>query len=561
MIFTNPLIYISRYGILISVAILLISCASMGSMDRQTKLLSDQFYELLSAEMAIQLQDKEQSLDHYYKAALLTENEEVYRSAIALAVNLGDYRKAKILAEHWYRSDAENTELNQVMVLIYLQSEDYAKALQHIEILLATEDGFDNRQMLPLLGTIEIEQSREILDKLEQAAPQHAAAYWLRAYLNFYYGLYEEALSGIEQALVYDPALSKAIALKADILFALGKTAEALEWLSEQATKYPQDFLLQAQAAMNLENRGHILPAQKFYAAAYNLKSDKISFILQYAIFNINEDRFDSAEQLLTRYSQLGGDAEVANYYRALLAEKRGDMQTAIDYYRAVKSTHLHSEAKLGIAKIYQTQGLFEKSDEQFQALRELGESEDEQIRYYIAQTSALRAGGFKTRAMQLYDEALGYYPDSLSLLYSRGMLALEMEQLDLFEQDMKRVIELDKNNWQALNALGYTLADLNRQLDDAGTYIRRAYRLNPTEPAIIDSMGWLEFRLNNLTLAESYIRKAASVFHDAEILGHWVEILLSMQKHTEAAQLLDEALADFPENEYLLRLHQQISP
>ena len=77
MIFTNPLIYISRYGILISVAILLISCASMGSMDRQTKLLSDQFYELLSAEMAIQLQDKEQSLDHYYKAALLTENEEV----------------------------------------------------------------------------------------------------------------------------------------------------------------------------------------------------------------------------------------------------------------------------------------------------------------------------------------------------------------------------------------------------------------------------------------------------------------------------------------------------
>ena len=533
----------------------------MGSVERETKLLSDQFYELLSAEIAIQYRNKEQSLNHYYRAALLTQDIAVYRSAIALAVGMEDYQKAKTLAEHWYASDPQNMEPNKVLALIYLQTEDYTEALQYIEVLLTSETELNTQQILPILGHIESEKSREVLKKLEQAAPQNAAVHWLKAYLNFYYGDYQKALNMIDQALIYNPDLDKAIALKADILFALNQNTTALEWLSQQATLYPQSFLLQAKTALSLQNYGHIIPAQKFFEAAYNLNSDQVAFVLQYMIFSINEDYLDLAEQLLARYSELGGDTQVATYYRATLIKKRGDMQAAINYFRAVRAESLRSEARLNIAKIYQTQGLFERADEQFEALREFSESEGEQIRYYIAQTTALREGGFEGRAMRLYDEAIKRYPDSLSLLYSRGMLRLEMEQFNLFEQDMKRVIELDEDNWQALNALGYTLADLNRRLDYADAYIRRAYEINPTEPAVIDSMGWLEFRLNNLELAESYIQKAASVFHDDEILGHWVEILWSMQKRAEATELLKDALIDFPESNYLIRLYERIIP
>ncbi len=557
----NFLIYLRRYGIVSLILVFAASCASMGSVDRETKLLSDQFYELLSAEIAIQYRNKEQSLDHYYKAALLIQDAEVYRSAIALAVSVEDYQKAKILAENWYASDPENMELNKVMALIYLQTEDYTEALRYIEVLLTSEEDLDTRQVLPILGHIEFDKSREVLEKLEQAMPEHAAVYWLKAYLNFYYGDYQKALNMIDQALVYNPNLAKVIVLKADILFALNEDNAALEWISQQATLHPQSFLLQAKAALSLQNYGHIIPAQRFFKAAYDLNSDQVTFVLQYAIFNIGEDFLDSAERLLTRYSELGGDEQIATYYKATLAEKRGDLQAAINYFRAVKLESLRSEAILNIAKIYQMQGLFEKADQQFEALREFSENEDEQIRYYIAQTTALREGGFKDRAIRLYDEAIERYPYSLSLLYSRGMLWLEMEQFNLFEQDMERVIELDGDNWQALNALGYTLVDLNRRLDYAAIYIRRAYEINPTEPAVIDSMAWLEFRLNNLELAENYIKRAASMFHDSEILGHWIEILWSMQKKAEATQLLKDALIDFPESDYLIRLYEQIMP
>ena len=561
MLFTGLSIYIVRYSIIALALIFFTSCAAMGNLERETKLLSDQFYELLAAEVAIQLDDKQQSLEHYYKAALLTEDREIHRSAIALSVNVGDYQKAKELAERWYREDSENIELNRIMVLIYLQSEDYLKAMQHIQVLLTHKVGFDSQQMLPLLATIKFEKGQEILDKLEQATSEHAAIHWLRAYLSFYYGRYENALTQIEQALASNPDLITAITLKADILFAMSRNSDALEWLTEQAISHPQSFFLQAKVALALQNYGHTIPAQKFYQAAYRLDSTEADFVLQYAIFKIDANDLDMAKQLLLRYAELSGNADIVNYYTALLAEKDGDMQTAIAYYQAVKLENLRVEAKLNIAKIYQTQGRFDKSDQQFQALREFSESEAERIRYYIVQTTALRKGGFNERAMQLYNQALTQYPDSLSLLYSRGMLGLEMELFDLFEQDLRRVIELDENNWQALNALGYTLIDHNRQIEAAKDYIYRAYELNPTEPAIIDSMGWLHFRLNNLELAEFYIRKAAAIYHDAEILGHWVEILISMQKRDQAIRLLNEALIDFPESDYLLRLHHHISP
>ena len=186
MLNTNTLVYRLRCGAAALLLVFLTACASVENVERQTAQLSDQLYELLAGEIALKLNDKQQSLEHYYQAALLLQNEEIYSKTIALAVSLNDYQKARVMAEQWYRIAPQNTELNQVMVLIYLQSEDYRNALERIEFLVAQQPNFDAQQLFPLLGTLEFEKSREILAKLEQAAPQNAAVYWLKAYLSYY---------------------------------------------------------------------------------------------------------------------------------------------------------------------------------------------------------------------------------------------------------------------------------------------------------------------------------------------------------------------------------------
>ena len=106
-----------------------------------------------------------------------------------------------------------------------------------------------------------------------------------------------------------------------------------------------------------------------------------------------------------------------------------------------------------------------------------------------------------------------------------------------------------------ALNSLGYVLADHNVRLDEAKAYIQRAYALQPDNPAILDSMGWVEFRLNNIEVAESFIRRAVASLRHSEVFGHLFEVLCARKRVVEAAAVLAEALTEFPEDDYLQSL------
>ena len=538
------------------------ACAMLSTqrIDRESEHISDQIYELLAADLSLHYGDKEQSLEHYYKAALLSNDIQVYRATIAIAVSSNAYRKAADIAERWYRSDADNLELNGILALIYIELKNYRRALTHIEFALSQDLSVIDKQAFVQMFTMRsVDDSMAVINELEKFALDKTYILLLRAYVTFFYGSYEQALEAIARALLLTPKLDKAILLKADILFALNKNQAGLDWLASQAALHQDSFNIQAKAATIFQHYGHEVPAARFYQTAYQLNSDDVTFTLEFALFNLTNKQFARAADLLDRYRSLGGDAEATTYYRGLLAERRGDLDAALNYYQAVSSDAIRQDAVVQIAKIYQSQGKLELAKEQFDRIRAHSRGPDEKVQLYIVQADAMKEAGLAEQALQLYDEALQQHPDSSSLMYSRGMLALKLDQFETFEQDMKRIIQSEPNNWHALNALGYTLADRNMQLQDARTYIRRAYQLNPTEPAILDSMGWIEFRLNNLELARYYVQKAASMTRHAEILGHLVEIFWMQQKQQQALELMDDALKEFPNDEYLLRLHRQL--
>ena len=144
-------------------------------------------------------------------------------------------------------------------------------------------------------------------------------------------------------------------------------------------------------------------------------------------------------------------------------------------------------------------------------------------------------------------------------MLYARALMAEEIDRIDLLETDLKAILSEDPDNASALNALGYTLADHNSRVDEALGYIKRALEIRPDDPAVIDSMGWVQFRLGNYVKAESYLRKAYDLLDDAEIGGHLVELLWAQGNHDEARKTMHEVLDRFPDDEYLLELQQKL--
>jgi Flp pilus assembly protein TadD len=148
--------------------------------------------------------------------------------------------------------------------------------------------------------------------------------------------------------------------------------------------------------------------------------------------------------------------------------------------------------------------------------------------------------------------KALLQYPDDLNLLYTRAMQAEKRNDLAQMEKDLRLIIKRDPENAMALNALGYTLSDRTTRYAEAKVLIEQAHKLNPEDPAVLDSLGWVNYRLGNLDEAERLLRMALERFPDQEVAAHLGEVLWANGKQREARQIWEKFLKEQPESPIL---------
>ena len=158
-------------------------------------------------------------------------------------------------------------------------------------------------------------------------------------------------------------------------------------------------------------------------------------------------------------------------------------------------------------------------------------------------QSRMYREEGMLDRTRELLDEGLERFPDQPDLLYNRGLLFAQMDMLQLHEQDMRTLIGIEPDNAHAYNALGYTLADKTDRLDEAMDLIVEANRLLPDNGLILDSLGWVHYRLGNTGKALEYLEQAWETQQDAEIAAHLGEVLWMIGQYDAAREIWYQAL------------------
>ena len=174
--------------------------------------------------------------------------------------------------------------------------------------------------------------------------------------------------------------------------------------------------------------------------------------------------------------------------------------------------------------------------------------------RLTLAQTQSTlwRDAGDNVKAFAALDSALTGDADNADLLYETAMLAERIDRLDEAEKRLRRVIVLQPERAHAYNALGYSFADRNINLDEARTLIEKAHNLAPDDPAILDSMGWIAFRQARLVEAERYLRRALDKFQDGEIAAHLGEVLWAQGRRDDARAVWQKQLAAQPDSDIL---------
>jgi tetratricopeptide (TPR) repeat protein len=144
--------------------------------------------------------------------------------------------------------------------------------------------------------------------------------------------------------------------------------------------------------------------------------------------------------------------------------------------------------------------------------------------------------------AHDVLNKANAETPDDVDLVYQEAMVDERLNRLDEMERLLRRILVLQPDNSQALNALGYSLADRNLRLDEALTMVRQAHELSPADPFIVDSLGWVEYRMGHFDAAATLLAQAYSSRKDTEIAAHLGEALWAGGKHDEAARVLRDA-------------------
>ncbi len=238
----------------------------------------------------------------------------------------------------------------------------------------------------------------------------------------------------------------------------------------------------------------------------------------------------------------------------------RGNAEAAIKWFESIApGTSVYMPAQVSIARALLKQSGMEAARGHLRGIRT--DSPIEQVQLIMAEAGLLRETGDDRGAFDTLEAATREYAGIADLWYDHGMAAERLDMLEVAEGSLRRVIELKPDHAHAYNALGFSLADRNVRLLEARGYIEQALQLAPEDPYIIDSLGWVQFRLGEFEEAEKTLRRAMSIKDDPEVVAHLAEVLVKLDKAAEARTLIAGGLSKNPGNSALQAAQSRLSP
>jgi tetratricopeptide (TPR) repeat protein len=252
-------------------------------------------------------------------------------------------------------------------------------------------------------------------------------------------------------------------------------------------------------------------------------------------------------------------DPNGVRYVLGQIAEERKDWERAIDWYKAIQRGEHALPARMRTAQAMSKQGRLDEARAYLHAVSAAGEGE--RVQLIIAESQLLRDANQHQEAFELLGQALAKAPEQPDLLYDHALTAEKLDRFDLLEANLTKLIQLKPDHAHAYNALGYSLADRNMRLPEARKLIEKALELAPEDFFIIDSMGWVLYRMGDLKGAAEHLRRAWEGRPDGEIGAHLGEVLWMLGQRDEARRIWQEALKASPENETLRKTIKRLDP
>ncbi|MDH5423363.1 MAG: tetratricopeptide repeat protein [Gammaproteobacteria bacterium] len=567
---TNRLLYT---GSVAAVLLMLLSgCSALkekpeqGFVAGETGLVAPQLDEqtlflLLAGELSGHQGDMETALKYYLPAAENSDDPRIAARAARIAIYAKQNDAALRASERWLELAPNDQQAIKILIIALLRSDQVDRAsVQIIELikLIKAGENITDKQVFAAIAKLlqnEAETADAVLvfKSLSRHDSHNAQVFlWLSRYA-MQAGQYDEALSAITRVIELEPEHANAYVLKGRLLALSGKDEEAVAAMLVAVNKQPDDFVLRKQYAGMLIRQGKLDEANEQFERLFKAKPDDRETIISLGVLLLEKNQTERASNVLKRLQNNKSTENEALYYLARVEEVKNDFTKALGLYQQVEHGRLYFDAQLRMASIYAHLGKRQQAVALLQALSLKEDDTNKKAKIYLLHGRILQNAGDNKAAMAVYSSALDELPTHIDLLYAHALTAESLDMIDSAVAGLKKLLKQEPENIQALNALGYTLADRTNRFEEALEYILKAYQLKPDDAAIKDSLGWVHFRLGNIEEALKWLQQAFKSDNDPEIAAHLGEVLWKAGRTDDAEKVWQKVDEEHKKNQILI--------
>lgn len=515
------------------------------------------------AELSGQRGDTQKSLDEYLALARETGDLNIIKRTMRIAVFLRNAQASVEMGNLWLEQEPESVEARQTIAIQMIALGRYGDALAQFTTLLEQGNPVNFRLLAVrmasdtnaalfranLIGDLDAlrqrfpanESLRLALAQLYQQNDQNAEAY--------------EIVATLAEELGDEPEV---VLMEAQLLDTLGEPEKAQARLAEALETHATSKQLRFTYGRKLIQERRFQDAREQFAILVEQDPNDFDIVYSLALLSMEVNMLDEARNYLERLVLNGKRLDDAHFYLGFINAQQNNSEAAIEHYLRVTGGSNFLQTQRNLTELMVRADRYPEVSAHLQNVR--FRNADYNIPLLTMEANVLIDEGLDSEASTLLDASLTTYPDDIQLLFLRSVLSQNRNDLVLMEQDLRKIIMLDPTSPVAYNSLGYTLADRTDRHQEAYELILRAVELAPDDPAIIDSLGWVQYRLGMLEEAHKNLARAYELFPDPEVAAHLGEVLWVIGERSEATRVWRRALEIEPNSAHIINVMQRLN-
>ncbi len=518
-------------------------------------------FDFLLAETALQRGYPEIAINNYLKLAQTTRDPRIAQRATEIALRLRQPFAAENAVSLWTELDPGSTNAHQAAAALLVNMDRLDEARPHLKMLLASEENEVDQAFMQLNKLLANNpnkiESLKLIQQLAEPYPDLPAAHFAVSQAAWLASQYEIALDAMRQALKIRPDWEMAAVYQGQILQRM-RSKDVATYYENYLNKYPKANEMRASFVRLLITERNFDGAREQLQQLLEENPDNADVALTIGLLSMELRDFNVTEESLKKALSLGyKDKSLVYFHLAQIYEETQRTDLALTSYHKVKSGDRFFPAQIRYAALLAQKGDINAARRH---LQHLPVANDQQKAHLIlAEAQLLRQSGSHQQVFDLLNNGLKQLPDFPELLYDRALAADKIGKFDILEKDLRKLIQLKPNSAHAYNALGYSLAERGDRLPEALQLIKKAVALSPEDAYIMDSLGWVYYRMGNIQEGLNYLNMAFAARPDPEIAAHLGEVLWVKGAKEDAKKIWQSALRDNPDNEVLLQTMERL--